>query len=73
MSRVQTRRSRFFKAGIALGHELRLDETTACGGCCTSCTKKLDGICKGCIEADGYVPEWAESGRCRVHACTSMA
>ena len=29
---------------------------TACGECCA--------------EADGRVPEWAESGRCRVHACT---
>ena len=43
---------------------------TACGECCTECPKKLDGRCPGCIEADGYVPEWAESGRCRVHACT---
>lgn len=42
---------------------------TACGECCTSCSKKLEGICKGCIEADGYVPEWAGSGRCKVHAC----
>lgn len=42
---------------------------TACGGSCEWCEKKATGICKGCIEADGYVPEWAESGRCRVHAC----
>ncbi len=42
---------------------------TACGGDCTGCKKKADGLCPGCIEADGYVPEWAESGRCRVHAC----
>ena len=42
---------------------------TACGECCTECPKKLDGRCPGCIESDGYVPEWAESGRCRVHAC----
>lgn len=42
---------------------------TACGECCTDCRKKKDGICKGCIEADGYVPEWAESGRCKVHEC----
>ena len=42
---------------------------TACGECCTGCPKKLDGRCPGCIEADGHVPEWAESGRCRVHAC----
>ena len=43
---------------------------TACGECCAECPKKLDGRCPGCIEADGRVPEWAESGRCRVHACT---
>ena len=43
---------------------------TACGECCTGCPKKLDGKCSGCIETDGRVPEWAESGRCKVHACT---
>ncbi len=43
---------------------------TACGECCVGCSKKLAGSCPGCIEADGYVPEWAESGRCKVHACT---
>lgn len=43
---------------------------TACGECCVGCPKKLDGRCPGCIEADGRVPEWAESGRCKVHACT---
>ena len=42
---------------------------TACGECCTGCLKKKSGICPGCIEADGRVPEWAESGVCRVHAC----
>ena len=42
---------------------------TACGECCTNCQKRLDGICKGCIDADGYVPEWAASGRCKVHEC----
>lgn len=42
---------------------------TACGGSCTNCPKKQSGICPGCIEADGYVPEWADSGRCRIHAC----
>ena len=42
---------------------------TACGECCTGCSKKLAGTCPGCIESDGRVPEWAESGRCRVHAC----
>ena len=43
---------------------------TACGECCTGCPKKTDGRCPGCIESDGFVPEWAESGRCKVHACT---
>ena len=43
---------------------------TACGECCVGCSKKAAGSCPGCIEADGYVPEWAESGRCKVHACT---
>ncbi len=43
---------------------------TACGECCTGCKKKQSGACPGCIEADGYVPEWAGSGRCRIHACT---
>ena len=42
---------------------------TAFGECCADCEKKINGICKGCIGADGYVPEWAESGRCKVHAC----
>ncbi len=42
---------------------------TACGECCDGCAKKADGRCPGCIEADGRVPEWKESGRCRVHAC----
>ena len=42
---------------------------TACGESCVNCPKKLDGRCPGCIESDGHVPEWAESGRCRVHAC----
>lgn len=45
---------------------------TACGECCTGCQKKAQGICRGCIEADGYVPEWAKSGRCKVHACTKL-
>lgn len=43
---------------------------TACGECCDGCAKKADGRCPGCIEADGRVPEWAASGRCKVHACT---
>ena len=42
---------------------------TACGECCVGCQKKLEGKCPGCIEADGRVPEWVESGQCRVHAC----
>ena len=42
---------------------------TACGECCHGCPKKADGRCPGCIEADGQVPEWAGSGRCRIHAC----
>ena len=42
---------------------------TACGECCTGCKKKLEDICPGCIEADGRVPEWAESGVCKIHAC----
>ncbi len=42
---------------------------TACGECCTHCSKKAEGLCPGCIEADGYVPEWAGSGRCKVYAC----
>ena len=42
---------------------------TACGECCTKCAKKVSGECPGCIEADGRVPEWAGSGRCKIHAC----
>lgn len=42
---------------------------TACGGNCDSCPKKLASTCLGCIQADGYVPEWSDSGRCKVHAC----
>lgn len=48
---------------------MKPEEITACGECCTGCEKRRQGICQGCIEADGYVPEWAQSGRCRVHAC----
>ena len=47
-----------------------LDRITACGECCDGCEKTADGRCPGCIEADGRVPEWAESGQCKVHACT---
>lgn len=42
---------------------------TACGECCIGCAKKMNGACNGCIESDGYVPEWADSGRCKIHAC----
>ena len=42
---------------------------TACGECCAGCSKKLNESCPGCVEADGCVPEWAESGRCKIHAC----
>ena len=42
---------------------------TACGECCDGCGKKSSGACPGCIEADGRVPEWSGSSRCRVHAC----
>ncbi len=42
---------------------------TACGECCMGCSKKLQGICPGCNEVEGRVPEWAESGVCRVYAC----
>ena len=38
---------------------------TACGECCTDCKKKESGICRGCIESDGYCEEWAQSGRFR--------
>lgn len=42
---------------------------TACGECCIGCSKKDAGLCSGCIEAEGKVPEWAESGICRIYAC----
>ncbi len=42
---------------------------TACGECCDGCAKKQAGNCPGCIEAKGRVPEWAQSGVCRVYAC----
>ncbi|MBO4687272.1 MAG: histidine phosphatase family protein [Clostridiales bacterium] len=43
---------------------------TACGEFCIGCSRKNAGECPGCIEADGVVPEWSDSGRCRIHACT---
>ena len=42
---------------------------TACGECCIGCSKKESGMCPGCNEAEGKVPEWAESGICRIYAC----
>ena len=42
---------------------------TACGEDCTGCAKRAQGLCGGCVEMDGYCQEWAESGRCPVHAC----
>ena len=48
---------------------INFSEITACGENCTGCEKKKSGACRGCLEADGYVPEWAASGRCPVHAC----
>ncbi len=48
---------------------IEVSALTACGECCTGCKKKLAGDCPGCIAADGCVPEWAGSGRCRIHAC----
>lgn len=44
-------------------------KVTACGECCTGCGKKLSGFCGGCIESDGNVPEWRESGGCPIHKC----
>ncbi|MBP5492023.1 MAG: histidine phosphatase family protein [Clostridiales bacterium] len=49
--------------------KIDFSKITACGETCTRCEKKKDGRCPGCIEADGVVPEWKESGRCRIHAC----
>ena len=54
---------------IKMEQSIDFTTITACGECCTGCQKRIDGICKGCIEADGYVPEWAGSGRCKVHEC----
>ena len=52
-----------------MGQQIDFSTITACGECCVGCKKKLDGLCKGCIESDGYVPEWDSTGRCKVHAC----
>lgn len=43
---------------------------TACGEDCTGCAKRAQGLCSGCRETDGYCPEWAQTGRCPIHACT---
>lgn len=63
-----------FRYGIQGEEKEKIDFSTitACGESCANCPKKANGICKGCIEADGYVPEWADSGRCKVHACTRV-
>lgn len=51
--------------------ENRRDFTTiiACGEDCTGCQKRAQGLCSGCRETDGYCPEWAQTGRCPIHAC----
>ena len=53
-----------------MNQDIDFSRVTACGECCDGCDKFRDGACPGCIEADGVVPGWSESGRCRVHACT---
>ena len=53
-------------------HTIDFSTITACGECCSGCKKKMNGICKGCIEADGYVPEWSDSGRCKIHVLDSI-
>ena len=50
--------------------DIDFSRVTACGECCDECSKHRNGVCPGCIEADGFVPGWSESGRCRVHTCT---
>ncbi len=44
---------------------------TACGEDCTGCAKRAQGLCGGCREQDGCCQEWAQTGRCPVHACAS--
>lgn len=48
---------------------INFSAVTACGECCTGCRKRSEGVCDGCIESDGYVSEWHDSGRCPIHAC----
>lgn len=54
---------------LDLSGEIDFSAVTACGETCTGCPKIEAGICRGCIAQDGYVPEWADSGRCKIHAC----
>lgn len=51
------------------GCKIDFTTITACGECCVKCSKKIAGECPGCIETDGVVPEWKESGRCKIHTC----
>jgi hypothetical protein len=44
---------------------------TACGESCTGCAKRAQGLCSGCRETDGRCQEWADTGRCPIHACAS--
>lgn len=50
-------------------HQHHFETITACGEDCTGCAKRARGLCSGCRETDGYCPEWAQTGRCPVHAC----
>ncbi|MCR5681528.1 MAG: DUF3795 domain-containing protein, partial [Clostridiales bacterium] len=49
--------------------EVKFERITACGECCDGCAKYRAGACPGCIDADGQVPEWKESGGCPIHRC----
>lgn len=53
-------------------NEIDFSAITACGECCVGCKKKEEGICQGCIESDGRCKEWAQTGRCPVHACARL-
>lgn len=50
-------------------YQKRFATITACGEDCSGCPKRIQGLCSGCRETDGYCPEWAQTGRCPVHAC----
>lgn len=52
-----------------MNRQENLDTITACGEDCSGCAKHAQGLCGGCRETDGYCPEWAQTGRCPVHAC----